>query len=51
MSKTSSTRGARTSIGFGSKDDANIAPSFPKVIITVPQPRHKKLLIARFASL
>lgn len=28
-----------------------LPPSLPSVIITVAQPKHKKLLIARFASL
>lgn len=51
VSKTSSTFGHRRWIGFGSSDDAKMAPSFPNVIITVEHPRHKKLLIARFASL
>lgn len=51
VSKTSSTRGGLTWIGFGSADEANIAPSLPKVMITVRHPKHRKLQIARFASL
>lgn len=51
VSKTSSTRGDRIWIGLGSSCDANSAPSLPSVIITVLQPRHRKLMIARFASL
>lgn len=51
VSKTSSTFGARTWIARGSSAEANIAPSFPSVIIQALHPRHKKLWMARFASL
>lgn len=51
VSNTSSTFGARTWIGRGSLAEAKIAPSLPRVMTTVWQPKHKKLLIARFASL
>lgn len=51
VSKTSSIRGAWTIIGLGSSASANIAPSAPIVMITVLQPKQRKLLSARFASL
>lgn len=51
VSSTSSTFGARTWMGRGSLAEAKIAPSLPSVMTTVRQPKHKKLFIARFASL